>query len=138
MAAERIGHVVWKGDLAHGEGRASARSSGLFTDVPVTWASRTERSEGKTSPEELLAAAHASCFAMALSGELGDSLLALASHARGGALADLVTAALVQDLDERKAALEELHPARRLERTLENVGELMARMGAAAPRGPLN
>ena len=73
-----------------------------------------------------------------LSGELGDSLLALASHARGGALADLVTAALVQDLDERKAALEELHPARRLERTLENVGELMARMGAAAPRGPLN
>ena len=70
MAAERIGHVVWKGDLAHGEGRASARSSGLFTDVPVTWASRTERSEGKTSPEELLAAAHASCFAMALSAGL--------------------------------------------------------------------
>jgi osmotically inducible protein OsmC len=45
----------------------TAESSGAFKDQPVTWASRTERSDGKTSPEELVAAAHASCFSMALS-----------------------------------------------------------------------
>ena len=45
----------------------SAASSGLFSDQPTTWASRTEEPNGVTSPEELLAAAHASCFTMALS-----------------------------------------------------------------------
>ena len=45
--------------------------SGAFDDLPVTWAARTETSDGRTSPEELLAAAHAACFSMALSGALG-------------------------------------------------------------------
>jgi osmotically inducible protein OsmC len=64
--AERQADVVWQGDLAHGKGQLSAKS-GAFSDLPVTWASRTERSNGMTSPEELLAAAHAACFSMALS-----------------------------------------------------------------------
>jgi lipoyl-dependent peroxiredoxin len=62
-------NAVWEGDLAHGGGRV-APGSGAFGEQEVTWASRTERSAGKTSPEELIAAAHASCFAMALSAGL--------------------------------------------------------------------
>jgi osmotically inducible protein OsmC len=68
--AERRGSATWQGDLFEGSGTASALSSGLFTDAPVTWASRTEEVGGKTSPEELIAAAHAACFCMALSNEL--------------------------------------------------------------------
>jgi osmotically inducible protein OsmC len=64
--AERTATCSWDGDLAHGNGVVTGASGGLG-DLPVTWASRTERSDGKTSPEELIAAAHASCFSMALS-----------------------------------------------------------------------
>ncbi len=71
MTAIRKARAVWSGDLPKGKGQVSAESSGAFPPLPVTWASRTERSDGKTSPEELLAAAHASCFAMALSHGLG-------------------------------------------------------------------
>ncbi|HET8778102.1 MAG TPA: OsmC family peroxiredoxin [Candidatus Limnocylindria bacterium] len=70
MAATRTATVTWTGTLAEGAGTVSAGSSELFTDLPVSWASRTEGVDGRTSPEELLAAAHASCFAMALSGGL--------------------------------------------------------------------
>jgi lipoyl-dependent peroxiredoxin len=70
--AERNATTVWEGDLAHGSGVLSLKS-GAATDLPVTWASRTERSDGKTSPEELIAAAHASCFSMALSHALAES-----------------------------------------------------------------
>ena len=72
MAAERTATTVWEGDLAHGDGTASL-ASGATGDLPVTWASRTQRSEGKTSPEELIAAAHASCFSMQLSGNLAQA-----------------------------------------------------------------
>ena len=71
MAAVRTATVTWSGDLASGAGSVSAGSSDTFTDLPVSWASRTEDAEGRTSPEELLAAAHASCYAMAFSGGLG-------------------------------------------------------------------
>jgi|SRR5579875_41898 osmotically inducible protein OsmC len=64
--AERQATVIWTGDLPHGKGELSGRS-GAFQNLPVTWASRIERPDGKTSPEELLAAAHASCYSMALS-----------------------------------------------------------------------
>ena len=67
--AERSAQTTWKGSLAQGGGTL-ASGSGALGELPVTWASRTERSEGRTSPEELIAAAHASCFAMALSHEL--------------------------------------------------------------------
>lgn len=69
-AAIRRANVVWEGDLMSGSGRVTAASSQAFKDQPVTWASRTEKPDGKTSPEELVAAAHASCFSMALSAGL--------------------------------------------------------------------
>jgi osmotically inducible protein OsmC len=71
MAAVRRARAVWTGDLAKGKGVTTAESSNLFKEAPVSWAARTESSDGKTSPEELLAAAHASCFSMALSAGLG-------------------------------------------------------------------
>jgi lipoyl-dependent peroxiredoxin len=70
MAAERTATVTWTGDLASGSGAVSAGTSQLFTDLPVSWSARTEAPAGQTSPEELLAAAHASCFSMALAGAL--------------------------------------------------------------------
>src|SRR3954451_15796900 len=73
MAAVRHADVVWEGSLARGSGKVSASSSKAFSDLPVSWASRTERANGQTSPEELVAAAHASCFAMALSFGLGNA-----------------------------------------------------------------
>lgn len=60
----------WSGDLGSGSGTVSAHTTGLFTDLPVSWASRTEEPGGRTSPEELLAAAHAACYAMAFSNTL--------------------------------------------------------------------
>jgi osmotically inducible protein OsmC len=71
MAAVRRAEATWSGDLTSGSGSVSAISSGAFRDLPVSWAARTESSDGKTSPEELVAAAHAACFSMALSGALG-------------------------------------------------------------------
>ena len=69
MAAVRTATVTWNGDLASGEGSVTA-GSGIFTDIPVSWPSRIEP-QGPTSPEELLAAAHAACYAMAFSAGLG-------------------------------------------------------------------
>src|SRR5713226_380050 len=65
--AERRAEVVWEGDLLQGHGKIVSVGSGALGELPITWASRTERSDGKTSPEELIAAAHAGCYAMALS-----------------------------------------------------------------------
>ena len=70
MAATRQARAVWNGDLAKGSGEVSAISSGKFSALGISWGARTESPQGKTSPEELLAAAHASCFAMALSAGL--------------------------------------------------------------------
>lgn len=70
--ATREAEIIWEGPLASGTGRVSS-GSGAFGELPVTWASRTERPDGKTSPEELIAAAHASCFAMAVSLVLGEN-----------------------------------------------------------------
>ena len=70
MAQVRSASVKWIGDLASGSGELSAGTSGAFSALPVTWASRTEKADGRTSPEELLAAAHASCYSMAFSSDL--------------------------------------------------------------------
>jgi osmotically inducible protein OsmC len=72
MAVQSSASTVWQGDLAHGAGTTTP-ASGAFPAVDVSWASRTKRAAGKTSPEELLAAAHASCYCMALSNELGQA-----------------------------------------------------------------
>ena len=66
MAIERRAHATWEGDLRGGSGRFDA-GSGAISGQEVTFASRFEDSGGKTSPEELIAAAHAGCFSMALS-----------------------------------------------------------------------
>jgi osmotically inducible protein OsmC len=70
MAAERRAEVTWSGDLFSGRGTIESVGSGAFGPLGVTWTSRTEDSGGLTSPEELIAAAHASCFSMALSNVL--------------------------------------------------------------------
>ena len=70
--ARREAEIVWEGSLASGAGTLTS-GSGALEKLAVTWASRTERAAGKTSPEELLASAHASCFAMALALVLGEN-----------------------------------------------------------------
>jgi lipoyl-dependent peroxiredoxin len=70
--ATRNAEVTWDGSLARGRGVLSSGSHAL-QDLPVTWAARTETPEGKTSPEELIAAAHATCFTMALALVLGEA-----------------------------------------------------------------
>ena len=71
MAAERHASVTWNGDLMGGSGTIDEVGSGSFGGLDVSWAARSEESSGgKTSPEELIAAAHASCFSMALAGAL--------------------------------------------------------------------
>ena len=71
MAAERRASVTWNGDLLNGSGTIDEVGSGAFGPLDVSWPARSEEaSGGKTSPEELIAAAHASCFSMALAGGL--------------------------------------------------------------------
>jgi osmotically inducible protein OsmC len=70
--AQRTASTTWEGPLASGSGTIEA-GSGALSGLAVTWAARTEQPGGKTSPEELAAAAHSSCFAMALSLKLGEN-----------------------------------------------------------------
>jgi osmotically inducible protein OsmC len=70
MATDRRAEVTWRGDLMSGEGTIESVGSGVFGGLGVSWPARTEEPGGKTSPEELIAAAHASCFSMALSNVL--------------------------------------------------------------------
>jgi osmotically inducible protein OsmC len=73
MATERRADVVWEGSLMEGSGTITKTGSGVLPELPVTWASRAENPDGRTSPEELIAAAHAACFAMALSHGLAEA-----------------------------------------------------------------
>lgn len=66
MATTRVAHTNWEGNLIEGKGVVTFDSSGIG-DHPVSWPARSEQANGKTSPEELIAAAHSSCFSMALS-----------------------------------------------------------------------
>lgn len=68
--ADRSATAHWEGPLTSGSGTVSLDSSGQAT-LPVSWPSRVEKADGKTSPEELVASAHASCYAMAFSATLG-------------------------------------------------------------------
>jgi osmotically inducible protein OsmC len=70
---ERTANVTWSGSLMDGAGTIDSVGSGAFGPLDVTWASRAESSDGRTSPEELIAAAHAACFAMALSHALAQA-----------------------------------------------------------------
>ena len=69
MPTIRTAHTVWEGNLFEGTGQTTLDTSGLGT-YDVTWKARSEDANGKTSPEELLAAAHSACYSMAFSNEL--------------------------------------------------------------------
>lgn len=71
VIAARSAQTIWSGRLADGQGTVRS-GSGALDDLPVTWAARTQQSHGMTSPEELAAAAHSSCFSMALALRLGE------------------------------------------------------------------
>jgi osmotically inducible protein OsmC len=73
MATERRADVTWTGSLIEGAGTIHPVGSGAFGPLEVSWPARAENPDGKTSPEELIAAAHAACFAMALSHGLAQS-----------------------------------------------------------------
>lgn len=73
MATDRKAEVTWHGDLMSGSGRIDSVSSGAIGGLDVDWHARSEDAESKTSPEELIAAAHASCFSMALSNGLAQA-----------------------------------------------------------------
>ncbi len=73
MATERRAEAVWNGDLMSGSGTIGSVTSGALPALSVSWPSRAEEPGGKTSPEELIAAAHAACFAMALSHALAQA-----------------------------------------------------------------
>jgi osmotically inducible protein OsmC len=70
MATERSADVIWRGSLFEGSGTIVRVGSGALGPLDVTWASRAEDPAGRTSPEELIAAAHAACYSMALSNGL--------------------------------------------------------------------
>lgn len=72
MATTRTAAAHWEGSLKEGAGKVTLESSGLGT-YEVTWPARAERPDGRTSPEELIAAAHSTCFSMALSGALAQA-----------------------------------------------------------------
>src|SRR3954453_22136697 len=67
MATDRTASVTWRGNLMDGEGTIEEGTSGVLSSLEVDWANRAEDAQGKTSPEELIAAAHAACFSMAFS-----------------------------------------------------------------------
>ena len=73
MATDRKAQVSWEGDLLHGKGRLETVTSGALGGLDVSWPARSEEPGGLTSPEELIAAAHATCFSMALSNGLAQA-----------------------------------------------------------------
>jgi osmotically inducible protein OsmC len=73
MATDRTAHVTWNGSLMEGAGRIDSVGTGAFGPLDVDWPARAEEPGAKTSPEELLAAAHAACFSMALSHALAQA-----------------------------------------------------------------
>jgi osmotically inducible protein OsmC len=73
MATDRTAHVTWSGSLMEGAGTITSVESGAFGPLDVTWAARTEDPGELTSPEELIAAAHAACFSMAFSHALAQA-----------------------------------------------------------------
>ena len=73
MATDRTAEVTWHGDLMSGSGRVDSVTSGAIGGLDVDWHARSEDGAAKTSPEELIAAAHAACFSMALSNGLGQA-----------------------------------------------------------------
>jgi lipoyl-dependent peroxiredoxin len=90
---QRKATAEWTGNLMAGSGKVHLDSSNATDPLPITWASRAESPDGRTSPEELIAAAHASCLCMALSGGL----------ARGGHTADRLEVVATATFEKKEA-----------------------------------
>ncbi len=71
--AERSARATWKGNLLEGAGEIVSTGSGAISALPISWKARTQGSQGMTNPEELLAAAHAACYCMAVSNQLASA-----------------------------------------------------------------
>ena len=123
---QRSADVAWEGNVARGSG-AITGATGAFSSLPFSLASRIERSDGKTSPEELLAAAHAGCFAMSLAGEI-DGEGKPVEHPDGRAT---VTRDQVDDGSHRIVSSELLARAR----VKEMDAETLQRLAASASEG---
>jgi lipoyl-dependent peroxiredoxin len=123
---QRSADVTWEGNVARGSGAISA-ATGAFTELPYSLASRVEKPDGKTSPEELLAAAHAACYSMSLAGELAGA----GSTPEHLDVRATVTLDQVEDGSHRIVASEILARAR----VKEIDGETLQRLAATASQG---
>ncbi|HLA17528.1 MAG TPA: OsmC family peroxiredoxin [Candidatus Limnocylindrales bacterium] len=126
MAETRTAEATWSGDLVSGTGMLLYVSSGAYTRLPVTWSSRTEAHAGKTSPEEFLAAAHATCFSMAFGNELG----------KNGTPATRLDVRVEVTADKREAGWTVLSSAIKVKGTVEGIDQAkFAELAEAAKDG---
>ena len=126
MAETRHATATWSGNLTEGSGMLQYISSGAFSRLPITWGSRTEAHEGRTSPEELLAAAHASCFSMAFSNQL----------AKNGTVAEKLDVRVDVTADKREAGWTVLSSAIKVTGVVPGIdADTFARLADAAKDG---
>ncbi len=126
MAETRHASATWSGNLTEGAGMLQYISSGAFSRMPITWGSRTEAHEGRTSPEELLAAAHASCFSMAFANQL----------AKNGTIAERLDVRVDVTADKRDAGWTVLSSAIKVSGVVPGIdAETFARLADAAKDG---
>jgi lipoyl-dependent peroxiredoxin len=126
MAETRHATATWSGNLTEGTGMLLYISSGAFSRMPITWGSRTEAHQGRTSPEELLAAAHASCFSMAFSNQL----------AKNGTVAEKLDVRVDVTADKRDAGWTVLSSAIKVTGVVPGIdAETFAKLAEAAKDG---
>jgi osmotically inducible protein OsmC len=126
MAETRHASATWSGNLTEGAGMLQYVSSGAFSRMPLTWGSRTEAHEGRTSPEELLAAAHASCFSMAFANQL----------AKNGTIAERLDVRVDVTADKRDAGWTVVSSAIKVSGVVPGIdAETFARLADAAKDG---
>jgi len=126
MAETRHASATWSGNLTEGAGMLQYISSGAFSRMPITWGSRTEAHQGRTSPEELLAAAHASCFSMAFANQL----------AKNGTVAEKLDVRVDVTADKREAGWTVLSSAIKVTGVVPGIdAETFARVAEAAKDG---
>jgi osmotically inducible protein OsmC len=126
MAETRHATANWSGNLTEGSGMLQYISSGAFSRLPITWSSRTEAHQGRTSPEELLAAAHASCYSMAFANQL----------AKNGTIADRLDVRVDVTADKREAGWTVLSSSIKVSGVVPGIDkETFARLANAAKDG---
>ncbi len=126
MAETRHATANWSGNLTEGSGMLQYISSGAFSRLPITWSSRTEAHQGRTSPEELLAAAHASCYSMAFANQL----------AKNGTIADRIDVRVDVTADKKEAGWTVLSSAIKVSGVVPGIDkETFAKLANAAKDG---